>query len=430
MLQIKSVKKHSPFDRVGIKKGEFLLAFDGNQIEDQLDLQFYSLQTDFTVTVKGKNGERTVKITKDEEEDLGITYPEFEFNIKHCKNRCIFCFVEQCKKGMRDTLYVKDDDYRLSFTCGSYVTMSNLNQNDLDRIARLKLSPLYISVHCYDREIKRKICANPNSAKLFDYIDYLAQHDIKFHTQIVMIEGINSDEVLKETVEQLYNRYPSVQSVAIVPVGLTVHREGLYPLNVVSQECAKRTIEYIEDFANKSYEINGTRFCWCSDEMYVLANGTLPEAEYYEDFNQIENGVGEVALFFDGAKEELANNIQLKGKYTCITGVAFGGMLTEFAKELCDKNPELQLDVKVIKNNWFGQTVTVAGLLTATDIIEQTKDNIKYKNVILPSTVLKEFEDVFLDGITLKTFERTLNCKTFISTGGEGFIKILEGNYE
>lgn len=430
MILVKSVKKHSPFDRAGIKKGEHLVAFDGYPIEDELDFQFYSSQSKFTVTVNGKKGERIVEIEKDEDEDFGITYPEFDFQIKPCKNRCIFCFVEQCKKGMRETLYVKDDDYRLSFTCGSYITMSNLSQHDLDRIARLKLSPLYISVHCYDRETKRKICANPNSAKLFDYVDYLSNFGIKFHTQIVMIDGINSGDVLIETVEELYKRFPAVQSVAIVPVGLTGHREGLYPLKEVSQETASQTIDFIESFAQKVLAENGTRFCWCSDEMYVLANRPLPELAYYEDLNQIENGVGEVSLFMESAKEKLADNIPLKGKYACITGVAFGDILTEFAKDLCKNNKDLELDVKVITNHWFGETVTVAGLLTATDIIEQTKDNLKCKNVILPSTVLKEFEDVFLDGITLKEFEKTLNCKTFISTGGESFIKILEGNYE
>lgn len=430
MILLKSVKKRSPFDRAGIKKGEYLVAFDGYPIEDELDFQFYSSQTNFTVTVKGKKGERTVDISKDENEDFGITYPEIELELRHCKNRCIFCFVEQCKKGMRETLYVKDDDYRLSFTCGSYITMSNLTQKDLDRIARLKLSPLYISVHCYDRETKRKICANPQSANLFDYIDYLSKFDIKFHTQIVMIDGINSGVVLKETVEELYKRFPHIQSVAVVPVGLTGHREGLYPLQIVSEETAKQTVEYIESFAQKVLHEKGTRFCWCSDEMYVLAKQSVPNLEYYEDLNQIENGVGEVSLFLESAKEKLRENLPLKGKYTCITGVAFGDILTEFAKELCEKNKDLDLDVKIIKNKWFGETVTVAGLLTATDIIEQTKDNLRYKNVILPSTVLKEFEDVFLDGITVKSFEKTLGCKTLISTGGESFVKILEGNYE
>lgn len=430
MLLIKSVKRHSPFWRAGIKKGEYILAFDGYDFEDQLDLQYYSSLSEFTVTVQGKKGVRTVRITKEEDEDLGITYPELDFELKRCKNRCIFCFVEQCKKGMRESLYVKDDDYRLSFTCGSYVTMSNLTQADLDRIARLKLSPLYISIHCYNREIKTKICANPNSAKVFDYIDYLSKFGIKFHTQIVMIEGINSDDVLKETVEELYKRHRAVQTVAVVPVGLTGHRKGLYPLKPISLECASRTIDYIEDFQKKCLSEVQTRFVWCSDEMYVLAERAIPDADSYEDFNQIENGVGEVSLFFDSANEELSNGKRLKGEFTCVTGVAFGKMLTEFAERLCSEHPDLKLDVKVVKNNWFGESVTVAGLLTATDIIEQTKENIKYKKMILPSTMLKEFENVFLDGISLKHLETELGCKAYISEGGESFIKILEGEYD
>lgn len=429
-LLIKSVKKHSPFARAGIKKGEYVLAFNGYNFEDQLDLQYYSSLSRFTVTVQGKKGVRTVEIVKSEDEDLGITYPEIDISLKRCKNRCIFCFVEQCRKGMRDTLYVKDDDYRLSFTCGSYITMSNFTQADLERIARLKLSPLYVSIHCYDRATKTKICANPNSAKVFDYIDYLSAYGIKFHTQIVMIEGINSDEIFHETIEQLYSRTPSVLSVAVVPVGLTGHREGLYPLKPVSKECATRTIEWVENFAEKSLAEIQTRFCWCSDEMYVLAEKPVPTVDYYEDFNQIENGVGEVASFFGSARDELSEGRELKGEYTCITGVAFGKMLTDFCNELTASYPKLDLDVKIVENNWFGKTVTVAGLLTATDIIEQTKDNLKYKKVIIPSTMLKEFEDVFLDGISLNKFEQEMGCKTFISDGGESFIKILEGIYD
>lgn len=424
MLPITKVKHRSPFGRAGIKSGDFLLAFDGHPYVDELDIEFYSTQDSFTVTVKDKKGcVKDVKIVKQPYEDLGIEYPEQDFKVIPCKNRCVFCFVEQCKKGMRESLYVKDDDYRLSFTCGSYVTLSNITEEEIERIIRLKLSPLYISVHCYNRDVKKLLCKNPRSAELFDILNRLKDGGISFHTQIVMVEGINSDDILKETVEELYKLYPAVRSIAVVPVGLTGHREGLYPLKPVSRECANRTIDFIEDFAKKA-SIKGTNFVWCSDEMYVIAERALPECDYYEAFDQIENGVGGVSLFFEEAREAL-KECTPKGAYTAITGVAFYPYLVDFCNSI--KGKELDIDVICIKNNWFGESITVAGLITATDIIEQTKGKIRNKKVIIPSTMLKEFEDVFLDGISVKALERELDAKILISDGGESFIKLMAG---
>jgi len=427
MLEILSVLRKSPFGRAGIKKGEFIVAFDGHPYQDQLDIAYYSSLSSFDVTVKNVKGkERTVRIEKDEDEDFGIDYPPQEFDIRVCKNRCMFCFVEQCKKGMRPSLYVKDDDYRLSFTCGSYVTMSNIKEEDLERIERMKLSPLYISVHCYDKAVKTKLCANPKSAEVFDIMRRLSRSGIQFHTQIVMIEGVNSDEYLIETIEELYKLYPSVLTVAVVPVGLTGHREGLAPLKPVSKECAIRTVDFCENFAKKSLSENGTRFVWCSDEMYVIAEREIPTAEYYESFVQIENGVGGVAEFLQDARDELQYVTRLKGGYTCVTGVAFAPILTKLTQELKEKYG-IDLEVRPVVNKWFGETVTVAGLITATDIIAELKNNRKYKDLIIPSTMLKEFEDVFLDGISLEDLKKELDAEVYISFGGESFIKILEG---
>lgn len=424
MLPITKVKHRSPCWRVGIRAGDSIIAFDGHPYVDELDIEFYNTQASFEITFLTKKGEeKKGKIVKDCDEDLGIEYPEQELKVIHCKNRCVFCFVEQCRKGMRESLYVKDDDYRLSFTCGSYVTMSNVTDEEIERIIRLKLSPLYISVHCYDREVKRFLCKNPRSAQLFDILNRLKEGGICFHTQIVMVEGINSGDTLKETVEALYKLYPAVKSIAVVPVGLTGHREGLYPLKPVSYECANQTIDFIESFAKSVSDI-GTNFVWCSDEMYVLAKRNLPSCDYYEAFDQIENGVGGVSLFFEEAREALKEYTP-KGGYSAITGVAFSPFLTEFCQEIA--GDDLDIEVICIKNKWFGESITVAGLITATDIIEQTKGKIKHKNVIIPSTMLKEFEDVFLDGISVKELEKELGVKILISDGGESFIKIMAG---
>ncbi len=424
MLPITKVKRHSPFWKAGVRAGDSILAFDGYPYIDELDIEFYGTQCSFTVTIQDKKGNvRDCTVIKEPYEELGIEYPEQDLKVIPCKNHCVFCFVEQCKKGMRNSLYVKDDDYRLSFTCGSYVTLSNIKEEEIERIIRLKLSPLYISVHCYDKEVKKFLCKNPKSAELFDILNRLKEGGISFHTQIVMVEGINSGDVLKETVEELYKLYPAVKSIAVVPVGVTGHRDGLYPLKPVSRECANQTIDYIEGFARKVSHI-GTNFVWCSDEMYVIAGRELPSCDYYEAFDQIENGVGGVSLFFDEAREAL-KEYNPKGRYTAITGVAFYPFLKEFCDSIKSKN--LDIEVICIKNKWFGESITVAGLITATDIIEQTKGNIKNNKVIIPSTMLKEFEDVFLDGISVKELERSLDVKVLISDGGESFIKVMAG---
>ncbi|MBQ7653174.1 MAG: DUF512 domain-containing protein [Clostridia bacterium] len=429
MLEILSVQRRSPFHRAGVKKGEYIIAFDGHKYQDQLDIAYYSSLSSFDVTIRNKKGkERIVRIEKDEDEDLGIEYPYEDFDIKVCKNKCLFCFVEQCKKGMRPSLYVKDDDYRLSFTCGSYVTLSNVTEDDLERIERLKLSPLYISVHCYDKEIKKKLCANPNSAKVFDYMQRLAKAGIVFQTQIVMAEGLNSDDVLVETINELYKLFPHVETVAVVPVGLTGHREGLYPLKPVSRECAARTLDFCESFAEECLKKHGTRFVWCSDEMYVLAGRPIPKYVYYENFVQIENGVGMVAEFIEEADEELKEATSLRGGFTCVTGVAFSPTLTALADRL-KKERGIDLEVMTIKNEWFGETVTVAGLLTASDMIPALKKR-KYADVIIPSTTLKEFEDVFLDGVTMEEFKKEISARVYVSHGGKSLIEILEGKYD
>ena len=426
MLKILSVKRRSPFHRAGIKKGEYIVAFDGHRYQDQLDIAFYSSKTSFDVTVQDLKGKiRTVRVEKEDEEDFGIEYPYEDFDIKVCKNKCLFCFVEQCRKGMRPSLYVKDDDYRLSFTCGSYVTMSNITEEDLERIERMKLSPLYVSVHCYDKDVKKKLCANPKSAEIFEMIKRLTASGIVFHTQIVMVEGLNSDGILYETIEELYKFFPYVQTVAVVPVGLTGHREGLYPLKPVGKECAIRTLDYCEKFAEKSLRENGTRFVWCSDEMYLLAGRDVKDCAYYESLVQIENGVGGVAEFLAEVDEKLAEGNPLRGGFTCVTGVAFAPILQKLADRLKSERG-VDLEIRAIKNKWFGETVTVAGLITATDIIEQLKER-KYDELIIPSTMLKEFEEVFLDDVSLETLKNKLSVSVRVSRGGRSFMEILEG---
>lgn len=425
MVKIKEVTKASAAQKAGIKAGEFLTAFDDFAYRDVLDFLYYDSAERFSVTIESPDGKRrTIPIKKSYDTPLGIELEEQEFEIIPCRNKCIFCFVDQCPSGLRKSLYVKDDDYRLSFISGSYVTLSNIKDEDIERIIRLRLSPLYVSVHCFDKELKKKICANPRSAELFDIIDRVKAAGITLHTQIVMMEGINDGEVLMETAQELYERYPAVKSLAVVPVGLTAHREKLFPIKPISKECAIRTIKEIQAFNAKAIEEKGEGFVWCADELYMIAELPVPEYGYYGAFPQIENGVGLIAEFLYELEDELKYQETLVGGYTLVTGKAFEPVLKQVAEKL-EQKYGISLEVMGIENEFFGSSVTVAGLITGGDIIRQLTDKLKYKEIIIPHTMLKEFETVFLDGVSVAELEKKLNCVVHIARGGDGLIKLL-----
>lgn len=425
-LTVCKVRFASPAYRAGLRKGDVIEAFDDNPYYDALDFAYYDGQERFSVRFRRKGKEMQTLLCKQAAQPMGIEYRQEDMPIKHCTNHCIFCFVEQCPKGMRPSLYVKDDDYRLSFACGSYVTLSNLTDQDVSRILRLGLSPLYISVHAYDPQVKKLLCANPNSTKVFEYMQTFAAHGIVMHTQIVMIEGINDGAVLQETLRELYKMYPYVRSVAIVPVGLTGHREGLYPLKPVSPACAVRTVDEVSYWQNKSLAANGTRWVWCSDEMYLLADLPLPQYDFYEDFEQIENGVGMVSTFLQEAQEALKGVQSIQGKFTVVTGEGFSKILVPLCADLT-KRFEVQLDVVTVRNDWFGSTVTVSGLLTGRDMVAQLKQHGYSKDVIIPGNTLKEFETLFLDGMSLQEMRQQLQCNIHVSDSGSDFVAILCG---
>ena len=421
---VKKVARGSVAKAAGIKAGDEILSLGGYPFVDDADLAFYEgdAQVDITFLRDGK--EYSLTIEKEEDEPLGIEMNQSDYIIP-CKNDCMFCFVRQLPKGMRKTLYVKDDDYRMSFAMGSYVTLSNLTREDLDRIKRLSLSPLYISVHCFTPELKQKICKNPQSAKLFDYLHELAAAHIIMHTQIVMMEGINDGEELMKTITELAKLYPYVKTVAVVPVGLTKHREGLTPLSPISPENARRTIKAVEEFNAKMLERYKEPFAFCSDEMYLIGEVPLPPYESYGAFEQIENGVGLVADFFDCAQFALQEGVSPKGEFSAITGMSFAPLLEKFCRELEEKYP-VKIEVCPVRNDFFGETVTVSGLVTGGDIIKQYKGKLK-KNVIIPKTMLREFSGVFLDEVTLCELEKTLDVRVHVAEGGDGFIRILGG---
>lgn len=424
MAKIIAVQKGGIGEEIGLEIGDELLGFNGEQIVDVLDYAFYDSQEEFTLNLRTKQGEKVdMDIEKEEDESLGLELDEsVQLEPMRCKNKCLFCFVDQLPKGMRDTLYVKDDDYRLSFVSGNYVTLSNIGQKELDRIAKLRLSPLYISVHAFDREIKTKLVSNPESAKVFDKMDFLANHGITMHTQIVLCKNLNDGKVLDKTLEELYKRYPSVKTVAVIPVGLTGHRQKLYPLESFGKEDAVKVIAQVEEFNKKA----GGEFCWCSDEFYIKAEKQLPPYESYGDFDQIENGVGLCAEFeeeFLSALDEVGGS-KAELNIASVTGQSFKDILKSLCEKLKDKYPNVNLRVKDIYNDFFGRSITVAGLITAGDIIKQFKDAPEY--TIIPSNMLREFTDTFLDGITVSELEKALGTHIVVSHGGEDYVKIID----
>lgn len=424
MAKIIAVQKGGIGEEIGLEIGDELLGFNGEQIVDVLDYAFYDSQEEFTLNLRTKQGEKVdIDIEKEEDESLGLELDEsVQLEPMRCKNKCLFCFVDQLPKGMRDTLYVKDDDYRLSFVSGNYVTLSNIGQKELDRIAKLRLSPLYISVHAFDREIKTKLVSNPESAKVFDKMDFLANHGITMHTQIVLCKNLNDGKVLDKTLEELYKRYPSVKTVAVIPVGLTGHRQKLYPLESFGKEDAVKVIAQVEEFNKKA----GGEFCWCSDEFYIKAEKQLPPYESYGDFDQIENGVGLCAEFeeeFLSALDEVGGS-KAELNIASVTGQSFKDILKSLCEKLKDKYPNVNLRVKDIYNDFFGRSITVAGLITAGDIIKQFKDAPEY--TIIPSNMLREFTDTFLDGITVGELEKALGTHIVVSHGGEDYVKIID----
>ena len=422
MAKIIGVDKSSISYQLGIKSGDNLLSFDGNPVKDILDYHYYDGMEEFVMTVSRGEQITDYEIEKDYDESLGLELDEsMELTPLRCKNKCKFCFVDQLPKGMSESLYVKDDDYRLSFVSGNYITLTNVFKEELDRIVRLHLSPLYVSVHTTDNNIKNQLVTNPEGSKTFEKLKFLTDNGIQVNTQIVMCPNENDGEVLLRTLEDLQSLRPMLKSVAVVPVGLTKHREGLYPLMPVDKEKARQTITLI-DSINKKYGV----YVYPSDEFYIKAELPLPNYEDYGDFEQIENGVGLVRMFeyeVDCALNEVKKN-KSKAKVSLITGASFWDFLQDYCGRIESKLKGLQTQVIKIKNEFFGETVTVAGLITAGDIIKQCKGKL-YKNVIIPSTMLKEFTTTFLDGMSVKEVEQELGVKLHICRNGEHLVQII-----
>ena len=436
MLKITKVKRNSVAAELGLEKGDSILAFDNLPCEDELDYLYYQESSRFTMLVKDKRSgeERTVTVEKDEGEDIGLQF-EKTTKIRTCQNRCVFCFVDQMPKGMRESLYLKDDDYSMSFTCGNFVTLTNLSDKGLQRIVRLGLSPLYISVHTTNPDLRVKLLRNRFAGKILSQIETLAKGGIEIHAQAVLMPGENDGEELKRTARELFAHYPMVKDLACVPTGITKFRDGLTPIPDVDKAYSEQLLDTV-DALNEEFGVN---FLLPADEYFVKAERKLKPAEFYGAFEQIENGIGLTTKFLYEANEALESLPTQKRKHPLkkmkksllVCGVSAGKTMRDIVALCNQKIPYLQAELLPVVNEYFGETVTCSGLLTGVDIvraIEQYREKGgEFDEIVLPGNTMKEFEDVFLCGMTLSQMKKQLKCKNIRVNrgGGYGFIDVL-----
>ena len=410
---IQSVEPDSYADRAGILEGDVLLAIDDNQINDVLDYRFYVTSRKITLHLLRSGVPFSASLKKGEYDDIGLEFETYLMDKQHsCKNKCIFCFVDQMPKGMRKSLYFKDDDSRMSFLFGNYITMTNLTDADIDRIIKMKISPVNISVHTTDPQLRIKMMKNPAAADSLRFIKKLCDAGIRVNSQLVLCPGYNDGEALERTLQDLGTLYPSLQSIACVPVGLTRFRDNLEPLVPYDEERANQTITIIHRFAEQMLEKHGERVAYPSDEFFLKAKQPIPSPDYYESFDQLEDGVGVLALleseFMDAM--ELDDETEDCADLTMLTGKAAYPLIEKLAQRIKSKKPGLKIEVHAIVNRFFGESINVAGLITGQDIAEQMKGKRIGSCVLIPSVMLRREQDKFLDDMTVEQLEAELGA--------------------
>lgn len=432
---IKEVLPDSIAEEVGIEVNDVLISINDNIIDDIIDYRFLSADEEIVLQIEKPNGEIwDIEIEKDYGEELGI---EFGGGImdkaKSCSNKCMFCFIDQLPKGMRDTLYFKDDDSRLSFLQGNFVTLTNMKEEDIDRIIRYRISPINISVHTTNPELRVRMLKNRFAGNVLERMQRLSDEGIQMHAQIVCIPDVNDGEELKRTIEDLYKLYPQVNNVAVVPIGITKFREGLEKVNTFTKEGSKYTIDMVKELQSKFYNEVGEPFVRLSDEFYIVAGEEIPDAEFYNGFIQIEDGVGVTRCFRDAIESDLdILDLNKKGSYTMITGALAYDEVKSAAQKIVKKNPKIHIDVFKIINNFFGNTITVNGLLTGGDIIEQLKGKIRTPYLFMADNMFRRGyelapqDSIMLDDLTIDDIEKALDVKVIICDyTGEDLISLI-----
>ncbi|HWJ03196.1 MAG TPA: DUF512 domain-containing protein, partial [Verrucomicrobiae bacterium] len=390
-LIIAQVRPGSLAEELELGPGDKITSINGQGVMDLVDFHFLTSDDFLEVEVTKADGEEWVlEVDKEPEEDFGVQFVAVSAQgIKHCRNKCLFCFVDQMPPNMRQTLYDKDDDYRLSLTQGSFITLTNLSEQELNRIVSLHLSPLYVSVHATDPQVREKLLRNPNAGMIMHQLQVLAEAGTVIHTQIVLVPGINDGEVLAKSISDLRSLWPQVQSVAVVPVGLTGFRERLAPLSKFHRDHARKVIEAGQAWQEKFRRERGVSFLYFSDEFYVEAGVEFPPGEHYDDYSQLENGVGLSRLFLDEIEAylpQLPKEIQPR-QVNLVTGVSAGAIMRTLSERICGAVKGLEITVHVLENSFFGSSVTVAGLLTGQDIIAGL-NAVTAEEVLIPRVML------------------------------------------
>jgi len=423
-IQIDRVCPGTQAERLGLLPGDILVSINSQKLRDPVDFMFYSTDDSIQIAVKRNGTNLRLHAEREEGVEFGVDFRSFKPIT--CNNNCMFCFVKQLPKGLRKPLYIKDDDYRMSFLFGNYVTLTNLKKEDKKRIVEQRLSPLYISVHSTSKNIRNKLLGNAKAPDIIEELKFLADNKIRLHTQIVLCPGHNDGKELSKTIHDLHCFYPYVSSVAVVPVGLTMYRrQNIKP---VEKDDANEALKIIESFQKRFKKRHGDPLVYGADELYIKSEIPFPPLKDYGDFPQIENGVGMAAIFMNRMKKvKIPRLPSCRKRFLTITGMSFYPFLKKFLKLLNTEG--INIDILPVENRFFGTSVTVAGLLTGRDIIRTLLDKTDSKDVVLlPDVVLREGENVFLDDITLKDMEEALGTSVKkIESTPEGLMKGIAG---
>ena len=425
--RISKIETGSIAEELGIEPGDVLVSINDNEVEDVFDYHYYVNDEELLLLIRKSDGEEwEFEIEKDYEEDLGI---EFEQGLmdeyRSCRNKCMFCFIDQMPKGMRETLYFKDDDSRLSFLQGNYITLTNMSDHDIDRIIRYHLEPINVSIHTMNPELRCKMLNNRFAGEALGKLQKLYEGGITLNGQIVLCKGINDKDELEYSIEKMAEYIPQLQSVSIVPVGLTRYREGLYPLESFTKEDAKEVLSIIHKWQNIFYERYGMHFIHAGDEWYLLAQEELPEESRYDGYLQLENGVGMIRLLLNEFEEAF---LAVKGsekeiEISLATAELAYPYIKRMLERLKEKYPNLTAYLYCIKNEFFGEKITVAGLVTGQDLITQLQGKPLGNSLLLPCNMFRDMEEVFLDDVTKSELEEALQVKVdIVKSSGQDFV--------
>lgn len=432
---VKSLMPGGIGEELGIEPGDKLLAINGNEIQDVFDYYYYEESEQLLLLIEKPDGEEwELEIEKDEDESLGIEFDQSLMDeYRSCRNKCMFCFIDQMPKGMRETLYFKDDDSRLSFLQGNYITLTNMSDHDVERIVKYRLEPINISFQTTNPELRCKMLHNRFAGEALKKVDILYRGQIEMNGQIVLCKGVNDGEELERTIRDLTGYLPYLKSVSIVPVGLTKYRDGLYPLEPFTKEDAREVLSVIHRWQEKIYQEHGIHMIHAGDEWYVLAEEEVPEEERYDGYLQLENGVGMMRLLFNEVQEALSavTGDERQREISLATGRLMYPYIGKILEEIRKKFPNITTHLYAIRNDFFGERITVSGLITGQDLTGQLKGQPLGERLLLPCNMLKIGEPVFLDDFTLEEVENSLQVKTdIVKSSGQDLLDAVIGVYE